>query len=114
MVNAAPSVANSLKDTPMSTQPHTDTSPRSYNAPRYTCPHCSARAKFRTSRKLSSTTTEIYFQCQNYECGHTWKSYLSAVHTIVPSQLPNPAVYLRKVSRDEIASTDPRQKDLTL
>lgn len=68
----------------------------SYNAPRYSCPHCKTRARCRTSRPLSPLTQELYLQCLNVECGHTWKSMMSAVHTLVPSQTPDPTVFLPK------------------
>ncbi len=61
---------------------------------RINCPHCSSRATIRTSKEMSLISREVYFQCTNHECGHTWASLLSAIRTISPSQLPNPHVYI--------------------
>lgn len=61
---------------------------------RVLCPHCEAQATIRSSRVISPISREIYFQCANVECGHTWKSLMSIVNTIVPSQMPNPSVHI--------------------
>lgn len=61
---------------------------------RIDCPHCDSRAEIRTSKTMSAITREIYFQCPNPECGHTWVSLLSAIRTIVPSRIPCPDVYI--------------------
>jgi len=58
------------------------------------CPHCASRARIGTSKKITAITREIYYQCTNIECGHTWASLLSAVRTIVPSRIPNPTVFI--------------------
>lgn len=58
------------------------------------CPHCSTKARIRTSRDVSEISRETYFQCTNIECGHTWKSISTAILTIVPSQIPNPKVHI--------------------
>lgn len=59
------------------------------NGPMVTCPTCGTVAAIRTSRELSNTTREIYCQCQNIQCSHTWVAFLSAVRTIVKSGLEN-------------------------
>lgn len=61
---------------------------------RIKCPHCSSSAVIRTSKEMSPISREVYFQCSNFKCGHTWKSILSAICTIVPSCIPNPEVYI--------------------
>lgn len=61
---------------------------------RIKCPHCSGNAKVRTSRSLSPISRELYYQCQNVQCGHTWYSLLSVIRTIVPSRTPNQKVYI--------------------
>lgn len=58
------------------------------------CPHCNSKSKIRTSRTISSISRELYYQCNNIDCGHTWSALLSAIRTIVPSQCPNPKVYI--------------------
>lgn len=63
---------------------------------RINCPHCGSPAKIRTSKEMSLISREVYFQCTNdpADCGHAWKSLLSAVVTTAPSRSPNPNVYI--------------------
>lgn len=61
-------------------------------APAMKCPHCLAHAWARTSRELSPLLREIYYQCTDVECGHTWVSRLEATRTLSPSGKENPAV----------------------
>lgn len=61
---------------------------------RVNCPHCNSKANIRTSKEISLITREVYFQCTNYECGHTWAALLSAIRTISPSRIPNQNVYI--------------------
>lgn len=61
---------------------------------RINCPHCENKAEIRTSKTMSAISREIYFQCTNPECGHTWAALLSAIRTIVPSMTPCPSVYI--------------------
>lgn len=63
---------------------------------KHICPHCKSKATCRTSRDVTDLTRELYMQCHNIECGHTWKSIMTAVNTIVPSQVPNPRVFLAR------------------
>lgn len=86
----------------------------SYNSPRYSCPHCKTRARCRTSRPLSALTQELYLQCINVECGHTWKSLMSAVHTLVPSQTPDPTVFLPKKPPNTHHMVDNRQTSFAI
>lgn len=65
------------------------------------CPHCASKARISTSKKITPLTREIYYQCTNIECGHTWAAHLSAVRTIVPSRIPNPTVYIPQSERSE-------------
>ncbi|MDR2506617.1 MAG: ogr/Delta-like zinc finger family protein [Candidatus Accumulibacter sp.] len=66
---------------------------------RITCPHCGRPAKVRTSRAMSPITREAYVQCENIDCCHVFRVFVSAIATIVPSIRPNPAVYLRPSAR---------------
>lgn len=63
------------------------------------CPHCASTAHIRTSRMLSPLSRELYYQCTNVFCGHTWRALLSAVCTIVPSRVPNAEVYISSSER---------------
>lgn len=58
------------------------------------CPHCAEEAMIRTSRDLSSTVRELYLQCKNLECAHTWRAFITAISTIAPSMTPDPTVCL--------------------
>lgn len=78
------------------------------------CPHCQTAATIRTSRTLSPLSREIYYQCTNVFCGHTWRSLLSAVRTIVPSQTPNPSVFISVSERSRKANTNDDQQSLEL
>ncbi|MGB1763782.1 ogr/Delta-like zinc finger family protein [Alloalcanivorax xenomutans] len=61
-------------------------------APAMKCPHCRANAWARTSRELSPLLREIYYQCSDVECGHTWVATLEASRTLSPSAKANPAI----------------------
>lgn len=76
------------------------------------CPHCGSVAVTRTTREMSPLTRELYIQCCNFECGHTWRALLAAVATIVPSRTPNPAIFIARSTRklnEEMVPTDERQ-----
>ena len=62
------------------------------------CAHCAAKAAVRTSREISPIYREIYLQCTNIVCGHTFKASFSVVCTISPSAIPDPRVNLPIVS----------------
>lgn len=78
------------------------------------CPHCNSKATCRTSRAVSPLTRELYMQCHNVECGHTWKSHLAAVGTIVPSQIPNPQVFLPNRNPTRHHMVDKRQTSFAI
>ncbi|MNR50223.1 DNA-binding transcriptional regulator [compost metagenome] len=60
------------------------------------CPHCSAVAHVRTSRLMSPISKEMYYQCSNLECGHTFVGVIEVVRTLSPSACPNPSVQIRQ------------------
>lgn len=60
--------------------------------PAMDCPHCSSKAKIRSSRTITPTYREIYYQCQALECSFTFKADLSIVCGLAPSGTPNPRV----------------------
>lgn len=59
------------------------------------CPHCKSRGARRTSRRISLTLSEIYYQCSNLACSHTWKASLIYDHGLAPSAIPDPKVNLK-------------------
>ncbi len=61
---------------------------------RLRCPECGSRAGSRTSRHLSETITEGYFDCANPECGCRFKAITEIVGVVVRGDTPNPAISL--------------------
>jgi transcription elongation factor Elf1 len=66
---------------------------------RLRCPECGNRAVSRTSRQLSSTVTEGYYDCTNQECGCRFKALTEIVGLIVPGDIPNPTLSLPLLKR---------------
>lgn len=58
------------------------------------CPHCKQHAYTRSSRQLTVTSRETFFQCRNLECGHTFTAVTEINHTISPSATPDPTVVI--------------------
>ncbi|VVE46688.1 ogr/Delta-like zinc finger family protein [Pandoraea terrigena] len=75
------------------------------------CPHCARRLKIRTSRIMTRQTSQLYFQCENVECAFTCMALLSIVHTLAPSQSPDPTVFI-PAGKAKLQETDVRQMDL--
>ncbi|MEH6460379.1 ogr/Delta-like zinc finger family protein [Chitinimonas sp. JJ19] len=63
------------------------------------CPHCGKTAHTRTSKQVSRLSREVYFQCSNLECGHTFVGVMEIVRTLSPSAMPNPEVRLAQTQR---------------
>lgn len=82
------------------------------------CPHCRTTPHRRTSRPITNTYREIYYQCRNMACGHTWKASETYDYGIVPSGIPDPAVDLplNPMSREDAMALanppDPNQPTL--
>lgn len=72
-------------------------------APMY-CPHCNMRARVRSSKQITGQHRDMYYQCVNLFCGHTFKASLAYEFGIVPSNIPNPKVDLplRPVTRQDV------------
>ena len=70
---------------------------------RLRCPHCNTVGQRRTSREITPTHRDIYYQCANLFCGHSWKASETYDYGIAPSAIPNPRVTLpmRPVTRQE-------------
>ena len=69
---------------------------------RRACPHCESPANVRTSRRLSRTCVQTYYQCTNIHCGHTFVGLEEIVYTLSPSAMPDPSIHLevRKAEGD--------------
>lgn len=72
-------------------------------APLY-CPHCNCRGRVRSSKQVTGQHRDMYYQCINLFCSHSWRASLSYEYGIVPSGIPNPKVDLplRPVSRQDV------------
>lgn len=79
----------------------------------YRCPHCKSRALTRSSKEVSPILREVFYQCPDPECGHTFVVHAEAVRTLSPSAKPDPLVYLpisehtRRVVTEQPAITQP-------
>lgn len=58
------------------------------------CPHCNSRSLIRNSKLVTPVAKDLYMNCLNTDCGHTWKAQISIVHTLSPSAMPNPEIDL--------------------
>ena len=63
------------------------------------CPHCSSVALIRTSRPVSRFTRELYCQCSNLNCAHTFVALTEVVRMLAPSNTPDPEVALQLAAR---------------
>ena len=72
-----------------------------------TCPHCDGLARVRSSNTVTRCTTELFCECMNTACRHTFVAYAEASHTLSPSATPHPLVllpYSRHVKRRELVN----------
>lgn len=87
-------------------------------SPSINCPHCQAPTTTRTSRAITPTYREIYYQCSDVFCGHTFVCSLSVLKTLVPSQKPSAKVSIpfspsiRQPSRIPLAANDDRDEQV--
>jgi hypothetical protein len=51
--------------------------------------------RVRSSRQLTPTYKQFYFECRNVACGHSWLAELTVVHSITPSAMPRAGLHLR-------------------
>lgn len=58
------------------------------------CPHCRHVAVARSSNVLTSTSRDLFYQCTNVDCGHTFRAVLEVNCTISPSAMPDPRVII--------------------
>ena len=55
------------------------------------CPICNKSAHTRTSRYITKTTKEAYYQCQNISCSCTFKT-IESVAKVISSPLQDEAL----------------------
>jgi predicted RNA-binding Zn-ribbon protein involved in translation (DUF1610 family) len=58
------------------------------------CPHCGTSAAIRSSKRITPLYSEVRFECPNEDCGHVWLASLGVLHTLYPSNTPNPDVQI--------------------
>ncbi|AXV85631.1 ogr/Delta-like zinc finger family protein [Ralstonia solanacearum] len=68
------------------------------------CPHCASVAHIRTSRPVSRFTRELYCQCSNLACGHTFVALTEVVRTLSPSNTPDPEVAQQLAARSTLGA----------
>lgn len=82
------------------------------------CPYCKTPAHRRSSRLITPTHREIYYQCRFVMCGHTWHASESYDYGIVPSAITDVTVNLpqrpptRQQAMDALRERDTEQSEL--
>lgn len=85
---------------------------------RMRCPHCNCAATCRTSRQITPTYRELYYECTNLFCGCTFHSSESIDYILVPSAIPDPSIDIpvrpmpRQKVMDMLRDKDPNQPDM--
>lgn len=74
---------------------------------RMDCPHCGSKSSIRTSRPVSRMTRELYCQCTNLDCGHTFVSLVEVVRTLSPSSIPDPDIARQLAGRSSARGMPP-------
>ena len=49
------------------------------------CRECGELGRITKTHRLSRDTSDLYCQCTDAECGHSWVACLSFTHTLSPS-----------------------------
>mgnify|MGYP006148159257 CR=1 FL=1 len=49
------------------------------------CKVCGQRGRITKTNRLSDDVSDLYCQCTDAECGHSWVATLSFAHTLSPS-----------------------------
>ncbi|MGL5177413.1 MAG: ogr/Delta-like zinc finger family protein [Aeromonas veronii] len=52
---------------------------------RVKCKACGKKGRITKTNELSTEVADLYCQCTDAECGHSWVSRLSFGHTLSPS-----------------------------
>lgn len=81
---------------------------------RMNCPHCGSKSSIRTSRPISRMTRELYCQCTNLNCGHTFVSLVEVVRTLSPSCIPDPDIARQLAGRSANAMPAPEPSAIQL
>ncbi|WP_429134387.1 ogr/Delta-like zinc finger family protein [Aeromonas hydrophila] len=61
------------------------------------CTECGQRGRVTKTNKMSSAVSDLYCQCTDAECGHSWVSTLAFNHTLSPSSRGTEEMTLRLI-----------------
>ncbi|ALF87745.1 MULTISPECIES: ogr/Delta-like zinc finger family protein [Ralstonia solanacearum species complex] len=67
------------------------------------CVHCGSIATIRITKQTSPITWELYCQCPDVFCAHTFVSVVEIIRTCSPSLNPNPEVERQLADRPKPA-----------
>ncbi|WP_323904822.1 Ogr/Delta-like zinc finger protein [Aeromonas hydrophila] len=62
------------------------------------CKVCGQRGRITKTNRLSDDVSDLYCQCTDAECGHSWVATLSFSHTLSPSSRTASQLVLNLVS----------------
>ncbi|MGS3222077.1 ogr/Delta-like zinc finger family protein [Aeromonas sanarellii] len=62
------------------------------------CKECGQRGRITKTNRLSDEVSDLYCQCTDAECGHSWVATLSFSHTLSPSSRTASQLVLSLVS----------------
>ncbi len=59
---------------------------------RQRCPICNGPARIRHSQQVTPLIKDLYCQCDNVDCGLTWKAQMEIIYVLSPSMIVNAEV----------------------
>ncbi|HHQ4763854.1 TPA: ogr/Delta-like zinc finger family protein [Aeromonas veronii] len=62
------------------------------------CKVCGQRGRITKTNRLSDDVSDLYCQCTDAECGHSWVATLSFSHTLSPSSRTTSQLALSLIS----------------
>ncbi|MDR7019586.1 ogr/Delta-like zinc finger family protein [Aeromonas salmonicida] len=62
------------------------------------CKVCGQRGRITKTNRLSDDVSDLYCQCTDAECGHSWVATLSFTHTLSPSAKSTDQLVLKLAS----------------
>ncbi|MDX7787017.1 Ogr/Delta-like zinc finger protein [Aeromonas caviae] len=62
------------------------------------CKVCGQRGRITKTNRLSTDVSDLYCQCTDAECGHSWVATLSFTHTLSPSAKSTDQLVLKLAS----------------
>jgi hypothetical protein len=58
----------------------------------FACPHCKGHTTIKTSKVMSATLREFFYQCRDAECSYSFAVHAEAVRSLSPSGKPDSAI----------------------